>query len=46
VQFVVGWDFYVGARKALRQGAATMDVLIVLGTSAAFVFSVTLQAAV
>jgi Cu+-exporting ATPase len=36
VQFYVGWQFYVGAFKSLRYGSANMDVLIVLGSSAAY----------
>jgi len=36
VQFVVGWQFHVGAWKSLRSGSANMDVLIVLGSSAAY----------
>src|SRR5512141_1612849 len=40
VQFWAGARFYSGAWKALRGGAANMDVLVALGTSAAFVFSV------
>ncbi len=36
VQFVVGWQFYVGAYRSLRGGAANMDVLIVLGSSVAY----------
>lgn len=39
VQFVIGWQFYVGAYKALRNGSANMDVLVALGTSAAFFYS-------
>jgi Cu+-exporting ATPase len=39
VQFYVGWQYYVGAFKALRNGSANMDVLIVMGTSAAFLYS-------
>ncbi|MBB5019499.1 Cu+-exporting ATPase [Chitinivorax tropicus] len=39
VQFWVGWRFYAGAWKALRGGAANMDVLVALGTSAAWLFS-------
>lgn len=39
VQFYVGWQFYVGAYKALRNGAANMDVLIAMGTSAAYFYS-------
>ncbi|MBB6636820.1 heavy metal translocating P-type ATPase [Cohnella thailandensis] len=40
VQFVIGWQFYVGAYKALRNGSANMDVLVALGTSAAYGYSV------
>ena len=39
VQFIAGWRFYRGAWKAIRTGGATMDVLVALGTSAAFFFS-------
>jgi Cu+-exporting ATPase len=39
VQFVIGRRFYVGAWHALRGGGANMDVLIVLGTSIAWLFS-------
>ncbi|MCS6910879.1 MAG: heavy metal translocating P-type ATPase, partial [Anaerolineales bacterium] len=39
VQFYVGWQYYVGAYKALRNGAANMDVLIALGSSAAYFYS-------
>ncbi|MFD2114316.1 heavy metal translocating P-type ATPase [Paenibacillus yanchengensis] len=39
VQFIIGWHFYVGAYKALRNGSANMDVLIALGTSAAYFYS-------
>ncbi|MBM0782323.1 heavy metal translocating P-type ATPase, partial [Staphylococcus epidermidis] len=38
VQFVIGWQFYVGAYKNLRNGSANMDVLVALGTSAAFFY--------
>ena len=41
VQFIGGWTFYVGAYKALRNGAANMDVLISIGTLAAYFYSVT-----
>ena len=40
VQFIAGARFYAGAWKALRGGAANMDVLVALGTTAAFAFSV------
>ena len=36
VQFVVGWQFYIGAFKSLRFGRANMDVLIMLGSSVAY----------
>jgi P-type Cu+ transporter len=39
VQFVIGKQFYVGAYKALRNGSANMDVLVALGTSAAYFYS-------
>jgi P-type Cu+ transporter len=40
VQFYVGWQFYVGAYKSLRNGSANMDVLVAMGTSAAFFYSI------
>jgi Cu+-exporting ATPase len=40
VQLWVGRRFYVAAWHALRGGAANMDVLIALGTSMAYIFSV------
>jgi Cu+-exporting ATPase len=40
VQFYVGWQYYVGAFKALRNRSANMDVLIAMGTSAAYFYSV------
>ena len=36
VQFVVGWQFYIGAFKSLRLGSANMDVLIMMGSSVAY----------
>jgi len=39
VQFYVGWDYYVGSWKSLKNGSANMDVLIALGTSVAFFYS-------
>lgn len=39
VQFYIGRQFYVGAYKALRNGSANMDVLVSLGTSAAYFYS-------
>ncbi|KAK3280353.1 copper-transporting ATPase, partial [Cymbomonas tetramitiformis] len=40
VQFWVGARFYTGAYRALRNGSANMDVLIAMGTSAAYFYSV------
>ncbi|WP_182201303.1 heavy metal translocating P-type ATPase [Paraliobacillus salinarum] len=40
VQFIIGWQFYVGSYKNLRNGSANMDVLVALGTSAAYFYSV------
>ena len=40
VQFYVGWDYYVGGWKSLRNGSANMDVLVAMGSSVAFVYSV------
>lgn len=40
VQFLVGWRFYKNAFLALRHGSATMDVLVAMGTSAAYFYSV------
>ncbi len=40
VQFIVGWQYYVSAFKSLRAGGANMDVLIALGSSVAYVYSV------
>lgn len=39
IQFIIGWQFYVGAYKALRNGSSNMDVLVALGTSAAYFYS-------
>ena len=40
VQFVIGFKFYRNAFHALRAKAANMDVLIAMGTSAAYFYSV------
>ncbi|MDR3575268.1 MAG: heavy metal translocating P-type ATPase [Anaerolineaceae bacterium] len=39
VQFYVGAQYYVGAYKALRNKSANMDVLIALGSSTAYFYS-------
>lgn len=43
VQFIIGKQFYVGAFKALKNGSANMDVLVALGTSAAYFYSLYLS---
>ncbi len=40
VQFYVGWQYYVGAFKSLRNRSANMDVLIAMGSSVAYIFSI------
>lgn len=40
VQFLLGWRFYVAGYKAVRAGAGNMDLLVALGTSAAYGLSV------
>ncbi|MBO8159583.1 MAG: cadmium-translocating P-type ATPase [Thermosyntropha sp.] len=39
VQFVAGFSFYRGAFYTLRSGGANMDVLVVLGTTTAYLYS-------
>lgn len=39
VQFILGARFYVGAWKALRARTGNMDLLVVLGTSTAYFYS-------
>ena len=39
VQFIAGWRFYRGMWDALRNKSANMDVLIAMGTSAAYGYS-------
>jgi Cu+-exporting ATPase len=45
VQFVIGGRFYVGAWKALRARTGNMDLLVSLGTSAAYFYSLYLMLA-
>ena len=40
VQFYVGWDYYVNGYKSLRNGSANMDVLVAMGSSVAYFYSV------
>ena len=42
VQFYTGWDYYVGGIKSLRNKSANMDVLVAMGSSVAYVYSVAL----
>jgi P-type Cu+ transporter len=39
VQFYVGGQYYAGAYNALRNGSANMDVLIAMGSSTAYLYS-------
>lgn len=39
VQFYVGRQYYIGAYKSIRNGSANMDVLVAMGSSAAFLYS-------
>jgi Cu+-exporting ATPase len=39
VQFWAGWRFYRGAWGALKHGGADMNTLVVVGTSAAYLYS-------
>ncbi len=43
VQFIVGAQFYKGAYTSLRNKSANMDVLVALGTSAAYFYSLYLS---
>jgi Cu+-exporting ATPase len=43
VQFYVGWDYYTGGFKSLRNGMANMDVLVALGSSTAYFYSLALM---
>ncbi len=40
VQFYVGWQYYVNGFKSIRSGSANMDVLVALGSSAAYFYSI------
>ena len=39
VQLFAGWPFYRGAYRSLKAGSANMDVLVALGTSVAYFYS-------
>lgn len=40
VQFYVGWQYYLNGFKSIRNGSANMDVLVALGSSAAYFYSI------
>ncbi len=40
VQFYVGWQYYRNGYKSLRNGSANMDVLIAMGSSTAYLYSI------
>ena len=42
VQFYTGWDYYVGGFKSLKSGSANMDVLVAMGSSVAYFYSIAL----
>ncbi|MCJ7596598.1 MAG: heavy metal translocating P-type ATPase, partial [Desulfobacterales bacterium] len=42
VQFYTGWDYYTGGWKSIRNGSANMDVLVAMGSSVAYVYSLAL----
>ncbi len=39
VQFYTGWGFYTGGFKSLKSGSANMDLLVAMGSSAAYFYS-------
>ena len=39
VQFYTGWDYYTGGWKSIRNGSANMDVLVAMGSSVAYFYS-------
>ncbi|MGD8360242.1 MAG: heavy metal translocating P-type ATPase, partial [Gemmatimonadota bacterium] len=45
VQFYVGWDYYVGGWKSLKNASANMDVLVAMGSSVAYVYSIVVTVA-
>jgi Cu+-exporting ATPase len=40
VQFYTGWDYYVGGFKSLKNKSANMDVLVAMGSSIAYAYSI------
>ena len=45
VQTYVAWDYYIGGFKALRNRSANMDVLVAMGSSVAFFYSLAVTVA-
>jgi Cu+-exporting ATPase len=43
IQFGSGSGFYIGAYKSVKHGSANMDVLVVLGTTSAWLYGVILM---
>jgi Cu+-exporting ATPase len=39
VQFYTGWDYYLGGFKSLKNKSANMDVLVAMGSSVAYFYS-------
>lgn len=46
VQFIVGKQYLVGAYKSLRNGTANMDVLVAMGTMAAYIYGLIVLAGI
>jgi Cu+-exporting ATPase len=42
VQFYTGWDYYTGGWKSLRNRSANMDLLVAMGSSVAYFYSLAL----
>jgi cation transport ATPase len=42
IQFGIGYTFYVGAYRSIVNGIANMDVLVVLGTTSAWMYGIVL----
>jgi len=42
VQFYTGWDYYIGGWKSLKNMSANMDVLVAMGSSVAYFYSLSL----
>ncbi len=42
VQFYTGWDYYKGGLKSLRNKSANMDVLVAMGSSVAYFYSLSI----